>query len=76
MAFLAASLVAEVSGTLILLIAVSPWVCAVLTSSAFLASSIAALALLTSSETCFFKSAFSSSVKFEASIALFLALAA
>ena len=71
MAFLAASLVAEVSGTLMLLIAVAPLVCAVLTSSAFLASSIAALAWLTASETCFFKAAFSSSVNFEFSIASF-----
>ena len=42
MACLAASLVAEVSGTLMLLISVSPWVCAVLTAASFLASSIAA----------------------------------
>ena len=73
MAFLAASLVAEVSGTLTLLIACSPLVCAVLTSASLVAESIAALALLTSSETVCFKAAFSSSVKFDFPIASFLA---
>ena len=52
MAFLAASLVAEVSGTLMLLIFSTPLFLAVVTSASFLASSIAALALLTSSVTC------------------------
>ena len=76
MAFLAASLVAEVAGTLILLIACSPAVCAVLTSASLVAPSIAALALLTSPATVCFKVSFSSAVKFEASIASFLDLAA
>ena len=76
MAFLAASLFAEVSGTLMLLIFSTPVFLAVVTSASFLASSIAALALLTSSETCLCKPAFSSSVKFEPSIASFLVLAA
>ena len=76
MAFLAASLVAEVSGTLMLLIVCSPSVCFVLTSASLVAASIASLALLPAAETCFFKSAFSSSVKFDLSIASSLALAA
>ena len=69
MAFLAASLVAEVSGTLTLLIAFSPALCAVLTSASLVAPSIAALALLTSPATVCFKVSFSSSVKFDLSIA-------
>ena len=45
MAFLAASLVAEVAGTLMLLIASSPVVCAVLTSASLVAASILSLAV-------------------------------
>ena len=74
MAFLAASLVAEVVG--MLLIVSTPVFLADSTSALLVAASILPLAVLTSSETCFFKSAFSSAVKFEASIASFLALAA
>ena len=69
MAFLAASLFAEVSGTLTLLIACSPVLCSVLTAASLVAVSILPLASLAASETFCFKAAFSSSVKFDLSIA-------
>ena len=76
MAFLAASLVAEVSGTLMLLIFSTPVFLADSTSALLVAASILPLASLAASETCLCKPAFSSSVKFEPSIASFLVLAA
>src|SRR5699024_202450 len=75
-ALMASSLVAEVAGTLTLLIAFSPLVCAVVTSVSLVAASILSLAVLTSPATVFFKASFSSAVKFEASIASSLVLAA
>ena len=75
MAFLAAVLEAE-AGISTALITFSPVVCAVLTSASLVAASILPLALLTSPATVCFKAPFSSAVKFEASIASSLVLAA
>ena len=76
MAALAADLVAEVSGTLTLLIVSTPFSLAVFTASLVVALSIAWLAAVWAALTCLCKPAFSSSVKFEPSIASFLVLAA
>ena len=76
MAFLAASLVAEVSGTLTLLSVSTPFSLAVFTASLVVALSIAWLAAVWASLTSCFRAAFSSAVKFDFSIASFLALAA
>ena len=69
-------MVLEAVGISTALIAFSPLVCAVVTSVSLVAASILSLAVLTSSATFFFKASFSSAVKFEASIALSLVLAA
>ena len=76
MAFLAASLVAEVSGTLTLLMFSTPVFLADSTSALLVAASILPLAVLTSPATVCFKVSFSSAVKLELSIAASLVLAA
>ena len=75
-AFLAVSLAADSAGTVILSIALIPWSCASVTAVFVVAASIALSAAFCASATSCFNAAFSSFVKSEESIALFLASAA
>ncbi len=75
-AFLAASLAADSVGTVTLSIALIPLSCASVTAVFVIAASIALSAAFCASATSCFNAAFSSFVKSEESIALFLASAA
>ena len=74
--FVACSLVVDLVGTSIPLIVLTPLSSASVTSALVIALSMAVLAAVCASLTSCFNAAFSSSVKFEESIALFLASAA